>query len=102
MSLTNIYEGWRNKLFPPEKLKLIIEHTAADRMAICYGCEFCSIHHNTLRPDVHCMDCGCTLSAKTACLSCECPKQKWMPVVTNEQEQEIKKSYEDNQKGARG
>jgi hypothetical protein len=48
------------------------------------------------------MDCGCTLSAKTACLSCECPKQKWMPVVTNEQEQEIKKSYEDNQKGALG
>ncbi len=48
--------------------------------------------------DEHCTDCGCTLSAKGKCLSCECPlegeNKKWGPVVTYEENQEITKQLE--------
>lgn len=99
MDFSKVYEGWKNKLFPEEKMKLIIEHASADRLKVCYGCDKCSIHHSTLRPDVHCMECGCTLSAKTACLSCECPLHKWKAIITSEQEQEIIRSHENDKKG---
>ena len=66
-------------------------------MAICNGCEFHSKNKpNSLRPDVHCLDCGCTLSAKTACLSCQCPKNKWLPVMTREQEDEMDNGQQDS------
>jgi len=31
------------------------------------------------------------LSAKTKCLSCACPLEKWMAEVTQEQEEQIEK-----------
>ena len=34
-------------------------------------------NYKTMRPDAHCANCGCTLSAKTKCLTCECPLKKW-------------------------
>jgi hypothetical protein len=58
---------------------------------ICYECPFHSRHHNTIRPDDHCTNCGCTLSAKTKCLSCSCPIEKWQALLSPEQEEEIKK-----------
>ena len=90
MSIFQIYEGWRNNLFPPEKLKEAIEQTSVSRMDICNNCEYISTKHKTIRMDVHCTDCGCTLSAKTKCLSCSCPLKKWMDVMTQTQEEEIK------------
>ena len=85
-----IYEGWRNKLFPPELLKDMIDDVSAQRLAICEECGYHSKHHKTLRPDAHCTECGCTLSAKTKCLSCDCPLSKWNHVLTDKQEREIK------------
>lgn len=90
MSIFQIYEGWRNNLFPPEKLKEAIEQTSVSRMDICNNCEYISTKHKTIRKDVHCTNCGCTLSAKTKCLSCSCPLKKWMDVMTQIQEEEIK------------
>lgn len=49
----------------------------------------------TIRPDVHCTSCGCTLSAKTACLSCSCPKKFWMEVLSEEQENDINEDNEE-------
>tara|TARA_R110000868_G_scaffold176239_1_gene413709 strand:- start:273 stop:554 length:282 start_codon:yes stop_codon:yes gene_type:complete len=89
MSIFQIYEGWRNNLFPPEKLKEVIEQTSASRMDICNNCEYISTKHKTFRKDVHCTQCGCTLSAKTKCISCECPLKKWMGLITQDQEEEI-------------
>jgi len=89
---TKIYEGWRNKLIPPEKIKKLIEKTAAERMSICNTCDYNSSvrkNYKTLRPDVHCLDCGCTLSAKTRCLSCDCGLKKWLAVLTEDQEENI-------------
>jgi len=40
--------------------------------------------------DEHCTDCGCPLDAKTKCLSCKCPKDKWLAVATEEEHEEIK------------
>jgi hypothetical protein len=89
MSLTQIYEGWKNKLLPEESLKEQIDQVSAERMSICNECKFHSKHHKTIRFDEHCTHCGCTLSAKTKCLSCACPTEKWKPVMTREQEEEI-------------
>ena len=90
MKLSEIYEGWRNKILPPEKLKDKIAEVSAERIAICDGCDNHSINHKTVRPDAHCVSCGCTLSAKTKCLSCSCPINKWQAVLTSEQEGKYK------------
>ena len=84
-----LLRNWRNNIFPPEKLKEAIIETSASRMEICNNCEHISTKHNTLRKDVHCTDCGCTLAAKTKCLSCDCPLKKWMGIVTQEQEEQM-------------
>ena len=94
MSLTQIYEGWKNNLFPEEKLKAQIDQVSAERMAICNDCKFHSKNYKNVRPDAHCTNCGCTLSAKTKCLSCACPLNKWSPVMTREQEDEYDEATE--------
>lgn len=95
-NLTQMYLGWRNRLYPPEELKEIIAITSIERLAICEECPLHSKHHNTpIRPDDHCTDCGCNLAAKTKCLSCECPKNKWGPLMTLKEEQEILNSLND-------
>lgn len=102
MNLLQIYEGWKNKLVPSKLLKKQIEEVSQERMDICNRCLFNSENrklnpnYSTVRPDVHCTSCGCTLSAKTACLSCRCPKKFWMEVLSEEQENDIN---EDNEKG---
>lgn len=96
IDVSKIYEGWRNKLIPPSRLKQTIKRVSEDRLKICSVCEHHSENaklnrgYKSARPDAHCTDCGCTLSAKTACLSCECPLKKWRAVLTNEQEEEIR------------
>ncbi len=77
MSLGQIYEGWKNHLLPEERNKAFIEHTSQIRTAICEQCDKHSSKHKSVRPDAHCTECGCTLSAKTKCLTCECPLRKW-------------------------
>ena len=91
MKLAEIYEGWRNKLIPPKKMKEEIANVRAERLIICHHCAYNSRFHKTKRPDVHCTVCGCTLSAKTSCLSCSCPltPPKWDAVVSREQEDVI-------------
>lgn len=87
MSLGQIYEGWKNHLLPEERDKAFIEHVANVRMDICNSCEEHSKNHKSIRPDAHCVECGCTLLAKTKCLTCECPLKKWMaaPIPTDDE-----------------
>ena len=85
MSLGQIYEGWKNHLLPEERKKDFIEHVSAERLAICEACEELSSNkkdYKSLRLDAHCTNCGCTLAAKTKCLTCECPLKKWMSAQT--------------------
>jgi hypothetical protein len=92
INFSQVLEGWRNKLIPPSELKDFIEKTSSERINICLNCPHHSKNHKTIRPDDHCTNCGCTLSAKTRCLSCSCPLNKWVGVVTQEQEEELKTS----------
>jgi hypothetical protein len=78
MSLGQIFEGWKNHLLPEERAKAFIEHVSKERLDICNACEHHSKNHASIRPDAHCVECGCTLSAKTKCLTCECPLKKWV------------------------
>lgn len=94
MNLSMVYEGWRNKLFPPAELKALIKKVSEERMEICNACENISTKHRSIRPDVFCIDCGCTLSAKTKCLSCSCPIDKWVGMMTDEQYDEIKQAID--------
>lgn len=71
-------------------------------MEICKGCPLFSENKkkegwSTVRLDEHCTDCGCTLSAKARCLSCQCPKEKWLAVVTHEENEQIKKQIDGKQ-----
>ncbi len=98
MQLSKIYEGWRNKLVPPAYLKNVIDTTVEKRMGVCKECPHYSENaktegYNTVRRDIHCTNCGCTLSAKTACLSCECPLKKWEASLSYEQQQELEKQW---------
>lgn len=88
--LNEIYEGWKNKLFPSKDLEEIISETREKRLAICNSCEKHSKFNKTSRPDDHCTQCGCTLSAKTSCLTCECPLLKWKAEMTQEQLSNLK------------
>lgn len=87
--LSQIYEGWRNNLLPPSELKELIVSTSESRLDVCGKCPHHSKNHKTIRPDEHCTYCGCTLAAKTKCLSCRCPIGKWEALVTEEQEDEM-------------
>jgi hypothetical protein len=81
MSLSQIYEGWKNHLLPEERKKAFIEHVSSERIDICNACEEHSSNkkdYKSIRLDAHCTNCGCTLSAKTKCLTCECPLKKWV------------------------
>ena len=78
-------------MIPPAEMKEQIKALAAERTAICEGCGFHSdnqMEANPLRPDKHCTECGCTISAKVSCLSCECPlpTPMWKAVLTDDEE----------------
>lgn len=90
LKFSQIYEGWRNNLLPPKHLEEKIKEVGEERINICLNCKHHSKNHKTVRPDDHCTHCGCTLAAKTKCLSCSCPIGKWKEVLTSEQEDELK------------
>jgi len=75
-------------------LKKLIKTTSEERLAICEACDYHSNNrknYKTIRPDVHCTNCGCTLAPKTKCLSCNCPLSKWVAIVTADEEDKMKK-----------
>ena len=83
-SLKALIEGWKNHLSPSDVLKETINHVHLERTAICNACEHHSKNHKTIRPDAFCVNCGCTLIAKTKCLSCVCPIKKWDKHITED------------------
>lgn len=90
MSLSEIIEGWKNHLLPQEALKELISETSKKRIMICNECPKHSKNFSSLRPDEHCTVCGCSLLPKTKCLSCNCPENKWLPILSEEEENKIK------------
>jgi hypothetical protein len=77
-------------------MKETIEKISAERMAICNNCPFHSKNHPSNVLYDHCTDCGCNLDAKSSCLSCSCPKEKWMALTTQDEEDALKQEIHDN------
>lgn len=78
-------------------MKNQIEAVSKERMDVCSRCPLQSDNRKrddkrfkTVRPDLHCTSCGCTLSAKTACLSCSCPKNFWTEVLSEDDAEQLK------------
>jgi len=83
INLKQLVEGWKNTLAPDDAKKELIDFVSNQRRMVCDTCSYHSKNHKTIRPDDHCTHCGCTLIAKTKCLSCECPIKKWTEVNLN-------------------
>lgn len=96
--LSEIFEGWKNHISPPSYLEQQITQVSAERMEICKACPLSSMNNpdaNPFRFDDHCTKCGCPLVTKTKSLSSSCPIEKWVSVITPEEEQTI----ENHEKG---
>lgn len=83
-------------------MKEQIKSVSESRMAICKECHYYSVNrekegYKSSRPDVHCTNCGCTLAAKTKCLSCSCPMKYWKALMTDDQYDEIRNTLEDGE-----
>ena len=53
INFSQIYEGWKNNLFPAKEMRKYIKEVSEERMAICEDCALISTKHKTIRPDVH-------------------------------------------------
>lgn len=86
--IQQIVEGWKNVVFKKDD----VEAVARLRMEICDACSYSSKNkpksEKTIRPDIHCTNCGCPLISKTRCMSCECPIGRWGAVKTEEEDGE--------------
>jgi hypothetical protein len=95
MKFREVFEGWRNDLFPPSELKEQILKVSNERLLICQECEWNSnkareLHsYSSIRKDYHCTNCGCPLKKKTKCLHCSCPLDKWKAVLTEEESSKL-------------
>jgi hypothetical protein len=91
-------------VIPPSELKDVIEQASIERMEVCNGCPLlfndkvfgkrCNsqlyINPNTNETSKFPSKgmkrgCGCILSAKTRCLSCSCPANKWTSINVKEE-----------------
>ena len=93
MNFKEIYEGYRNLTVPPKELKDKIEQVKETRLNVCKTCPFNS-SNGKIQTLSYCKSCGCNLKAKAACLSCKCPKNKWEDLLTDQQEDELKKEIQ--------
>lgn len=64
--LTEIYEGWKNYIFPTPE----IEKLAKERIEVCVGCEFL----NSLNV---CTRCTCPTAGKARSPNSICLEGKW-------------------------
>ena len=91
----HIWEGWRNNIIPPKRIKNYILRTSKERLSVCRECEWHSSKQRTIRIDEHCTVCGCPLKALTKCLSCNCSIEefgelpKWEAVTSFQEEEDF-------------
>lgn len=102
-----IWEGLRNKTFKKEHVEQVYEA----RIDICKGCKLydtsgsgCALLgtqpccSQDLSEDVNGVEtkgCGCSLSLKGRSLSSACPLSKWSAILTEQEEELLKKQLND-------
>lgn len=104
VSFKGILEGAWNSIFVKES----IEETHRERIDICRECPYNSTKmkeqsgYKTFRPDFHCTICGCNLDMKTRAMSEKCPQDKWLAVISDEEEKimidKLKEDYGERSK----
>jgi len=65
--LSEIYDGWKNLVFPSPEVEL----EAKRRIEICVTCE-------KFRKNKSCAICGCYMPAKVRSTKSVCPIEKWV------------------------
>lgn len=65
-TLNQIYDGWKNYIFPNKKIEEIAKH----RIKICIECE-------KIKKGNFCGVCGCWTPAKVRSEKSTCPIKKW-------------------------
>lgn len=94
-TIKGVIEGITNIIIVKEE----VEKVKAERIAICRACPSNSEnakrdrrYKNALRPDEHCVDCGCNLEIKTSALAHSCESEKWLAVTDQPTEEAIQKA----------
>jgi hypothetical protein len=70
IKIRNIIEGWINRF---RKLHPAKQQLFDDRLKVCEPCEM-------LKAGI-CTACGCVVKAKTKSVDEECPENKWLPIM---------------------
>lgn len=98
-TIKGITEGTINSIFVKEE----IEKMAEERLAICRMCPFNSEvakknDHDIIRPDEHCLKCGCNLHLKSRYPSAHCPltPPKWGSLATDEESEKLMELLDKN------
>ena len=94
-NIDKITEGIKNNIFKKEH----IEAVATDRFQYCIKCSLYDAEGKScMAPGTQpcCSDCGCSLAFKTRSLSSECPKGKWLALMTEEEEELLNEQIEKN------
>ena len=79
-----ILEGIKNNIFKSEH----VEEIAAERYAICQGCNLLDLEgKECLVPNTQpcCGSCGCSMGLKLRALSADCPEGKWKALLSHEE-----------------
>lgn len=74
-----------------------------ERLDICKECPNSSTG-NEIKSWSYCKECLCNLNAKSACMSCACPLDKWKALLTQEErvELETKLKEQEGEQNAKG
>lgn len=89
VNVKHILAGIANSIWVKEQ----VEEIASYRYSICKSCPMNSKNApGTLRPDEHCLECGCNLHLKTRSLDSVCPQGKWEALASEEDADKIKEA----------
>lgn len=99
--LKNLKQIWDNRkqiiqglFFKLFKYNSFVEDIALTRSFVCQHCpKFDVVGTNCMVPGTQpcCAECGCSLEFKLRSMSAECPLGKWKAVMTEEQEDKLRK-----------
>lgn len=91
LNWSQIFQGWRNELLPPEKIKEFLEQLSAERLSLCIDCPANSTP-GKIGMTSRCTECDCWLRPKSKCTDCSCPIAKWGAVLSPEQDDELQEA----------
>lgn len=83
INIRQILEGWGNEVLDTfDALDPEIKQLSEDRLEICMSCPLrthstCDVNKSIIIDNVEYYGCGCYLPAKSKCVDCECPANKW-------------------------